>query len=316
LMSDINAGFRNDNIRIADVARPATSPVFPNIMINLALALIVSTVLGVGGALALDKLDTTLRNPDEASRFLKADVIGTLPLDRALLPKTAKPDYYASISGFDEAVRSLRNTILLSDFEQRLRSIVMTSAEPGEGKTTLAVHLAMVHAASDKKTLLIDGDLRRPSVHARFGLTHSVGLGNVLTGEMDWRDAVVPIEGRPNLSILPAGPGSHRAADLIGPRMSELLNEFVKEYALVILDSPPLLGFAESLQMASAADGVVIISRAGETKRQAVAAVVSTLQRIRANIIGVVLNRVSKETSSEGYSYYGYRYAYQQQKPG
>jgi len=131
---------------------------------------------------------------------------------------------------------------------------------------------------------------------------------------LSWRDVVLPIEGRANLNILPAGPGSHRAADLIGPRMSELLDEFAKEYALVILDSPPLLGFAECLQMASAADGVVIISRAGETKRKTVATVVSTLQRIRANIIGVVLNRVTQKTSSDGYSYYGYQYGYQQEK--
>ena len=306
--ADINAGFRNDNIRIADIARPAVSPVFPDIMMNLGLAFLVSSLLAVIGALSVDKLDTTLRSPEEASRFLGADVIGTLPLDRALLPKTAKPDNYLAISGFDEAVRSLRNTILLSDFEQRLRSIVMTSAEPGEGKTTLAVHLAIANAASGKKTLLVDGDLRRPSVHARFGLTHHEGLGNVLTGELAWQDVVIPIEGRPNLSIMPAGPGSHRAADLIGPRMAELLDEFAREYALVILDSPPLLGFAECLQMASAADGVVIISRAGETKRRNVAAVVSALHRIRANIVGVVLNRVTKETSSEGYSYYGYHY--------
>jgi polysaccharide biosynthesis transport protein len=132
---------------------------------------------------------------------------------------------------------------------------------------------------------------------------------------LSWRDVVIPIEGRANLYILPAGPGSHRAADLIGPRMSELLDEFAKEYALVVLDSPPLLGFAECLQMASAADGVVIISRAGETKRKIVATVVSTLQRIRANILGVVLNRVTQQTSSDGYSYYGYRYGYQQEKP-
>ncbi len=337
--ADINAGFRNDNIRIADVARPTVSPVFPKVFVNLALAFLFSTFLSVAGALALDKLDTTLRNPEEASRFLRTDVIGVLPLDREapILPKPAKPEladtslvlkdqadgskegrrkgYYRSISGFEEAVRTLRNTILLSDFDQRLRSIVMTSAEPGEGKTTLAVHLAVAHAASGKRTLLVDGDLRRPSVHARFGMTQNEGLSNVLTGELSWKDVVMPIDGRPNLSILPAGPGSHRAADLIGPRMSELLDEFAKEYALVILDSPPLLGFAECLQMASAADGVVIISRAGETKRKTVATVVSTLQRIRANILGVVLNRVTQQTSSDGYSYYGYNYGYKQQKP-
>ena len=334
--ADINAGFRNDNVRIADLARPTLHPVFPNIMANLALAFLFSSLLAVAGALLLDKMDTTLRIPEEASRFLRTDVIGTLPMDRevSVLPKAGRPEqvdpslvvqsqagdgkggrrkgYYRSISGFEEAIRTLRNTILLSDFEQRLRSIVMTSAEPGEGKTTVAVYLAMANAASGKKTLLVDADLRRPSVHAKFGLTPHEGLSNVLTGELSWRDVVIPMEGRANLDVLPAGPGSHRAADLIGPRMSELLDEFAKEYVLVILDSPPLLGFAECLQMASAADGVLIVSRAGETKRKTVATVVSTLQRIRANIVGVVLNRVTQQTSSEGYSYYGYHYRYGQ----
>jgi succinoglycan biosynthesis transport protein ExoP len=210
-------------------------------------------------------------------------------------------------------VRTIRNTILLSDFEGRLRSIMLTSAAPSGGKSTIAAHLAIANADRGKKTLLIDGDLRRPSLHAKFRLTPQVGLSNVLTGELPWQDVVVPVEGRPNLSILPAGPSSHRAADLMGPRLATLLDEFVKEYDLAILDSPPLLGFAECLQMATAADGVLIISQAGETKRKAVAEVISVLNRVRANIVGVVLNQVSQNTSADGYSYYGYyRYGYSQ----
>jgi capsular exopolysaccharide synthesis family protein len=201
----------------------------------------------------------------------------------------------------------------LSDFEGRLRSIVLTSATPGEGKTTIAAHLAIANADRGKKTLLVDGDLRRPSLHAKFGLTPQAGLSNVLTGELAWHDAVLSVEGRPNLTILPAGPGSHRAADLIGPRLSTLLDEFAKEFDLVILDSPPLLGFAECLQMATAADGVLIVSLAGETRRKAVAEVISVLNRLRANIVGVVLNQVSQNTSVDGYSYYGYyRYGHYQ----
>jgi capsular exopolysaccharide synthesis family protein len=323
--ADINAGFQNNNIRIADVARPPLHPVFPNIKLNLILAFLFSTLLAVGAALLQDTLDTTLRDPKEASRFLGTDVIGTMPVDhlaaqlpRAVAPVTAasivaKPpqggkgkNYYRSTSDFEEAVRTIRNTILLSDFEGRLRSIVLTSAAPGEGKTTIAAHLAIANADRGKKTLIVDGDLRRPSLHTKFGLTPREGLSNVLTGELLWQDVVLPVEGRPNLSVLPAGLGSHRAADLIGPRLATLLDEFAKEYDLVILDAPPLLGFAECLQMATAADGVLIISRAGETKRRAVAEVISVLNRLRANIIGVVLNQVSQNTSSDGYSYYGY----------
>ena len=325
----INAGFKDNNIRIADVARPNSTPVYPNIKHNLFLAFFISILLAIGAVLLLDSLDSTLRDPEEASRFLGADVIGTLPLDRNLspLPKVAEAEtaasmvgsekngrgnrYYRSISGFEEAVRTVRNTILLSDFEQRLRSIVLTSAQPGEGKTTTAVYLAIANAAHGKRTLLVDADLRRPSIHARFGLAPREGLSNVLTGELPWQDVVVPVEGRPNLTVLPSGPGSHRAADLIGPRLAELLDEFAKEYDLVILDSPPLLGFAECLQIADAADGVLIVARAGETRRKAVAAVVTTLQRLRTNVIGVVLNKVTQGTSEYGYSYYGrHRYEY------
>jgi succinoglycan biosynthesis transport protein ExoP len=325
----INVGFQDNNIRIADVARPSAASVFPNTKLNLLMAFLFSSLLAGGAAILLDSLDTTLRDPEEASRFLGTDVIGTLPLDKnvTMLPKVPRAEsgripieapssngkgsgdsnkgLYRSISGFEEAVRTIRNTILLSDFEQRLRSIMLTSAEPREGKTTLAAYLAIANADRGKKTLLVDGDLRRPSLHTRFGLPLREGLSNVLTGALAWQDVVPPVEGRPNLSLMLSGPSSHRAADLIGPRVAELLDEFAKEYDLVILDSPPLPGFAECLQMANAADGVLIVSRAGETRRKAVANVVTTLQRLRVNIIGVVLNQVTLNTSEYGYSYYG-----------
>jgi len=329
--ADINSGFQNNNIRIADLARPPSGQVFPDMRFNLMLAFLFSSLLAVGAVLLQDSLDTTLRDPNEASRYLGTDVIGTMPVDRlaAKLPRLGPTTatgvivkstqngngkgHYRATSDFDEAVRTIRNTILLSDFEGRLRSIVLTSAAPSEGKTTIAAHLAIAYADRGKRTLLVDGDLRRPSLHTKFGLNPQVGFSNVLTGELLWQDVVLPVAGRPNLTILPAGLGSHRAADLIGPRLASLLDEFGKEFDLVILDSPPLLGFAECLQMATAADGVLIISRAGETRRKAVAEVIAALSRLRANIVGVVLNQVSQNTSADGYSNYGYyRYGHYQ----
>lgn len=322
--ADINEGFRNNNIRIADYARPAIKPVFPKLGLNLVLAFLFATMLALGAAILSDSLDTTLRDPEEASRFLQTDVIATMPANKfaAKLPrpslaisrKNVPPngtkerrngsDYTASFS-FDEAVRTLRNAILLSDFDRRLHSIMLTSAVPEEGKSTLAAHLAIAHADHGKRTLLVDGDLRRPSLHAKFGLSPNEGLADVLSGEIPWQGAVIPIEGKANLSLLPAGLGSHRAADLIGTRLSALLDEFDKAYDMVILDSPPLLGFAECLQMASAADGVLIVSQAAKTERRSVAEVIAALRRFRANVVGVVLNHYSHNTSAYGYSYYG-----------
>ena len=320
----INEGFKDNNVRISDIARPSPTPISPNTKRNVEVMLLLSLILAVGSAIVLDSMDTTLRDPEIAGRYLGADIIGTLPLDeesvRLSIFSQPKASVVATalgsngseivnhhrISAFEESVRTIRNTILLADSNHRLGSIVITSAALGEGKTTFAVHFAIANAARGKKTLLVDCDLRRPSIHSRFGIHPKEGLSTVLNGVVVWRDAVIPIEKMPQLSLLPSGPGSHRAADLIGPRLSELLDEFAKEYDLVILDAPPLLGFAEGLQMATAADGVLIISRAGDTKRKAVATVVTNLRRVQANILGVILNRVSYNTSGDVASYYGH----------
>jgi len=209
------------------------------------------------------------------------------------------------LTGYDEAVRTLRNSILLTDFDRRLRSLLVTSASPGEGKSTIAAHLAVAHAEQGHRTLLIDGDLRRPSVHRRFDVPSSVGLSNALVGELPWQEVVLRLADLPGLEVMPAGPPSRRAADMIGRGLQQVLEEASQEYDLVILDAPPLLGFAEPLQMATVVDGVVVVTRAGETSRKAVSSVIATLSRLRATVVGVVLNEVHKEMS-DSYYYYGH----------
>ncbi len=329
----INSGFQNDNVRIADFARPGVKPVFPNILLNVALAAIASFLIGVAAAILSDSMDTTLRDPELASRYLGTDIIGMLPAvkrpsqlsqrpkaESTEIEKKKRDDeratpasgdyhrrgYYRTISGFEESIRTLRNTILLSDLNSPIRSLMITSASPGEGKSTAAVHLAIANAAQEQRTLLVDGDLRRPSIARSFGLTPSIGLSDVLTGKKTWAEVIVPVPGRANLSILPAGAPSHRAADLMGTRIGELMENLSEQFDCVILDSPPLLGFAEPLRMASVADAVIIVSYAGQTKRKAVAGVLTALGRVRANVLGVVLNQIKRDTTADGYAYYGY----------
>lgn len=316
----INAGFQSGAIRIADPARPSYKPVFPNVELNVLLAFLFSSFLAVGGAVLTDLLDKTIRDPEQVSRTLGAEVIGSLPLLKGRpngaqrlqlsgspIPSVTKeePDF----SGFHESVRTLRNSILLGNFDRQYRSLLVTSASPGEGKTTTAANLASAHAEQGKATLLIDGDLRRPSVHRNFNIPSVVGLTNVLTGEIPWRETLVRVEGMPNLAVLPAGPPSRKAADLVGPALAQLLDEAASEFDLIVLDAPPLLGFAEPLQMATAADGVLVVARAGQTSRKAVANVLGTLNRLRAKVVGVVLNEVHKELS-DSYYYYGYYRSY------
>ncbi len=319
----INAGFQNSGIRIADLARPALNPVFPNVRLNAMMAFLVSLLLAMGLAIITDLLDNTIRDPEQVARTLSTTVIGTLPVVKswqhrigsihgpagtALLHSGDSKNM--AISSYGEAIRTLRNSILLANIDRRIRSLLVTSASPGEGKSTTAANLSVAHAEQGKKTLLIDGDLRRPSVHRRFGLSGATGLSNVLLGELPWRSALIPLEGLPDLHILPAGPPSRRASDLVGRGLTELLEEAAAEYDLVILDAPPLLGFAEPLQMATAVDGVLVVTRAGETNRKAVASVLRTLERLRAPVVGVALNEVDKEMSNN-YYYYGQYGKYQ-----
>jgi capsular exopolysaccharide synthesis family protein len=211
-----------------------------------------------------------------------------------------------ALSNYEEAIRTLRNSILLTDFDRQLRSVLLTSASPSEGKSTVAAHLAATHASQHRRTLLIDGDLRRPSVHRLYQVPNSVGLSNVLLQQISWRDAVIRMDEPSNLDVLPAGPSTRRASDLIGMGLAELIEEASREYDLVVLDAPPLLGFAEPLQMATVVDGVIVVARAGDTSRKALSSVVSTLTRLRANLVGVVLNEVHREVSAGYYYYYGH----------
>jgi capsular exopolysaccharide synthesis family protein len=339
----INASFQNSSIRIADEARPGLKPVFPRIWLNVILAFVLGTVFAVGTAIMNDVLDDTIRDPDQVVRLMRTDVVGSLPAvknwRRRLSPihsnglvngypvhgngngngngnglVHAKPNGFAplpaggdqALSNYEEAIRTLRNSILLTDFDRRLKSVLLTSASPAEGKSTVAAHLAATHASQHKRTLLIDGDLRRPSVHRLFQIPNKIGLSNVLLREASWLDAVVTMDDPKGLDVLPAGPPTRRASDLIGMGLAELIEEASRQYDLIVLDAPPLLGFAEPLQMATAVDGVIVVARAGDTSRKALSAVIATLARLRANLVGVVLNEVHKEVSAGYYYYYGH----------
>ncbi|MBI4890239.1 MAG: polysaccharide biosynthesis tyrosine autokinase [Acidobacteria bacterium] len=322
----INAGFQNNMVRIADPARSGWKPVFPKLGLNLALALLFASLLAVGIAILGDTLDNTIRDPEQVTRSLKTHIIGTLPsvkntkelqlpsmtadeavmkADGSLLPAPLETSKDRQLTTYEEAVRTIRSSVLLTDFDRRLRTLLFTSATASEGKSTTAGHLAFAHAEQKKKTLLIDCDLRRPSQHKLFGIGLHMGLSNVLNGEMSWQESVLHLATNPYLDVITAGPPSRRAADMIGQLLGPMMEEMARDYDLVVLDAPPLLGFAESLQMASSADGVVVVTRAGETSRKAVAAALTTLAHLRANVLGLVLNQVKKH-HSDHYYYYGY----------
>ncbi len=310
----INTSFQNSSIRIADLARPAFLPVSPNIPLNMAGAFFCSLLLATTCCILFDVLDDTIRDPEQITQGMNAVVLGSLPSVRnwkgriaaagnqsaSLALSLAAPD----AGEFREAVRTLRNSILLADFDRNLRSILVTSSSASEGKSTSASHLAIAHAEQGKRTLLIDGDLRRPNLHKRFGISGNNGLADVLEGGQNCKEFIVKLESMPFLDLLPAGRASRNAPELIGRGIGKVIEECTADYDLVILDGPPAIGFAEPLQVATAVDGVIIITRAGQTQQKAVASLISTMKRLRINIVGVVMNQVNRDIT-DNYYYYG-----------
>jgi succinoglycan biosynthesis transport protein ExoP len=323
----INASFQNSSIRIADLARTPLEPVSPNILLNTGLAFLISLIVAFLAALATDVLDNTLRDPEQVRNSLGIELLGTLPEvktwrhsiglaksgdGRGAIAVKGK-DGYATLGGYEESIRTLRNAILLTNFDQNLRSLLVTSAQPAEGKSTVAAHFALTHAMQGSKTLLIDGDMRKPSVHRRFAIENNLGLGGYLQGKAELRSLIQDSGACENLHILTAGSASRRPDDWLKGRMDSIIEDLLQDYQLVVLDAPPLLGFPEPLEMATSVDGVVIVTRAGNTSRKQVASVVDLLTRLRANVLGLVLNQVNR-SMSESYGYYGYYGKYYAEK--
>jgi succinoglycan biosynthesis transport protein ExoP len=322
----INAGFQGSSVRIADRARPPLKPVLPRTKLNGLLAFLLSLMLAMAAAVTADVLSVSVRDPEQISRSLNTEVLGSLPAVRSLRSYRLAPaenkspehngtglvrlrrSVLQNLRQYEQAVQTLRNSVLLADFDRRLRSVMITSAAPFEGKSTIASHFAIANAKAGHKTLLIDGDLRRPSLQRVMSLEGDRGLADVLAQNTPWKDTLVQETGINNLDIILAGSASVRAPELIGPRLDELIEEASKRYDLVVLDSPPVHGFPEPLRMATAVDGVIIVALADRTSRKALAATIAVLTRLRANVLGVVLNQVNPDSTEGGY------YAYYQTK--
>jgi capsular exopolysaccharide synthesis family protein len=323
----INAGFDNNSIRIADPAQPEYQPVSPNIRNNVIVALMLSLFLAIGGVVLVDAMNTTIRDPETIARQLRTEVVGMLPFvkdwrgRRHVLARNEgeestpfvpfmEPLEGKAFDGFDEAMRSLRNTILLSSADGPLSKLLFTSAAPGEGKTTTAVHVAVEHALQGYKTLLIDADLRRPSTKQILNYTMTGGLSSVVRENKNWSDELTSIPSVPNLDILPAGNPVGNVASMLEKYMPVILSEAGSRYSLIVIDAPPMLGFSEPLHLAALVDGVVVITRAGQTHRKDVATMLHTLRRLNARVVGIVMNGVTKDLAAR-YDYPGSYGGYQ-----
>ncbi len=335
----VSAGMNASNIRVVDAAVPPTRPVRPRPVLNLGLALLLGLGCGIGMAFLQEHLDNTLKNSDDIERVLRVPALALIPSRESLghgsthvygLPEKLASHHngngklvpaekrsgksWVRIDGngtqhsaLSEAFRGLRTSVLLSVAGRPPRSLTFVSAEPGEGKTTVASNLSISLAQLGKRVLLIDGDMRRPCVHKLFNIEeNSGGLVTFLTGEEGWTHLVRPT-GVANLDCLICGPVPPNPSELLSSdRMMTLMFEAMREYQFVLIDAPPLLNVADGRILATMVDGALLVVRGGYTPQELVQRAQLHVRDVGAHLIGVVLNDVDVRLDGYYQSYYGY----------
>jgi len=303
---------KTGNIRIIDEAEIPEKPVKPNKKRSLMLAIVVGLGLGVGLAFFFEYLDNTIKLPDEIKEHLKIPYLGPVPVftqdesQDGISPELVT--VHSPKSTASESFRGIRTGILFSSADAAPQVILVTSAGPSEGKTSCSANLAVAMANAGSRVLLLDCDMRRPRTHKIFQKQRENGITNVLVGNSELKDAIIPTDIK-NLDLLPVGPIPPNPSEILGSKkMSRLLETLRKNYTRIIIDSPPITAVTDSVVLAPAVDGVIIIVRAGDTPRQVVQNGLDQLRAVNARILGAVLNGVS--TSRDSYYYYQYYYYY------
>jgi exopolysaccharide transport family protein len=322
----VTAGLRSNNIRPVDRARVPTEPSEPNVPRNLSFALALGLSTGIGLAFLLEGLDNTVRTPEQAQVISALASLGMIPLGskttengtRQRLAVASSKEAVELVtqsrpqSQMAESYRALRTSLLLTSLGAPPKVILITSALPQEGKTTTSINTAIVLAQKGTRVLLIDADLRRPSIHKTLGMGPRTGLSNVLTGSATIQQAIVRSPLLPSLFVLPAGTPPPNPAELLAStNMKDVLAELREEYDHIVVDTPPTLSVTDAVVMSTRADAVVLVIRSGQTTKQALRRARDLLMQVNARVCGVLLNAVDLR-SPEYYYYYEYQGKYGQ----
>jgi succinoglycan biosynthesis transport protein ExoP len=323
----VSAGLKSNNFRVVDLARVPTSPIEPNIPRNLAFGFMLGLTSGVGLAFMLEGLDNTVRTTEQAQMISGLPPLGMIPLGsktaregaaskRLILASSNEAveliTHVRPQSQMAESYRALRTSLLLSHLGAPPKVIMVTSALPREGKSTTSINCAVVLAQKGVRVLLIDCDLRRPSIHKTLGMGPRSGLSNVLTGSVTLKQAITVAPTLPNLDVLPAGTPPPNPAELLAStNMRDVLAELRDKYDHIVLDTPPTLSVTDAVVLSPRADAIVLVIRSGSTTKQALRRSRDILMHVKARVSGVLLNAVDL-SSPDYYYYYEYQGKYAQ----
>ena len=302
----VAAGVGLNNILIVDKAVSA-GKYRPNVPLNLAVALLLGLVLGLLLVLLLEYMDDTLKNAEDVEKRLSLAVLGVIPkLKENQSMEAAMADVR---SAFAEAYRSVRTALQFATATGTPRSLLITSASPSEGKTTAAVTIARNFSQIGKRVLLIDSDMRKPSMHKKMGIDNEVGLSNYLAGAAAL-EAVIRDTDYPGLYVVTTGPLPPNPAELLhDDNMRQLLAHGMAHFDQVIIDGPPVMGLADAPILSSFVEGVMLVVEAGATRKVVAANAVKRLLSARARLVGVLINKFEAKHAAYGYGY-GYGAGY------
>jgi succinoglycan biosynthesis transport protein ExoP len=323
----ISEGLKSNNFQIVNSARVPTYPVEPNVPRNLGFAFVLGLTSGVGLAFLLEGLDNTVRTTEQAQAISGLPPLGMIPLGsktaregasskRLILASSNEAveliTHVRPQSQMAESYRALRTSLLLSHLGAPPKVIMVTSALPQEGKSTTSINCAVVLAQKGVRVLLIDCDLRRPSIHKTLGMGPRSGLSNVLTGSITLKQAITVAPTLPNLDVLPAGTPPPNPAELLAStNMRDVLAELRDKYDHIVLDTPPTLSVTDAVVLSPRADAIVLVIRSGSTTKQALRRSRDILMQVNARVSGVLLNAVDL-SSPDYYYYYEYQGKYAQ----
>ncbi len=298
---ELNTKLLRNNVSVLDAAIVPNQPVSPRKVLNAALSIALGLILGMGTVFFLDYLDNTVKTSEDVERYLGMSILALIPRKRAQAERMIK-----------ESLQNLRTNLNFSSLNRSRRVILVTSAGPQEGKTSTIVALARVQASAGDRVILVDCDLRRPSVHNHLKLKRNFGLTNYLADaseENSWRKYLKTTD-TPNLDVLTCGPIPPNPPELFGTgRFRELLEQLKSEYDWVLIDSPPVASLSDTRILSSLVDMVALVIRHRENDRELIRRCVESLREVNPNVVGAILNDVDVSRSHyRDYYYAGYYY--------
>jgi len=293
---------RSTAVHIIDPAEPAVKAAYPKLTLNIALGCFVGLVMGIGLAFFIEYLDTSVKTIDDVERALSAPVLAVIPQNVGALLDEGLDSPHA------EAYRVLRTNVLFTRKDEKANCITVVSGGAGEGKSTTILNLATVFAQNGNRVLLVDSDLRRPSLHKRLGLGNSPGLTNHLLGQNKLEE-VVQHTSLPNLDFLPSGRLPSSALGILNsPQMKDFIKEAKNRYDFVFFDAPPIMGVSDATVLASAADLAILVIQYRKYPQSLAIRSRQMVEKVGGRLLGVVLNNINLASDASYYYYSGYHY--------